>query len=326
MNRRDTVLALLGLGAAPLAGAQQTGKTYRVGYLQTSSRKQQLHLVKAFEDGLVDHGYRIGQNIIIEYRFADGNVERLPGLAAELAQLKVDVFLTGANPPTVAARQSTKSIPIVMAFGNDPVGSGLVASLARPAGNITGLTSDTGDEIYGKRLELLREVVPKLSRVAVLWNADYAPNRNRLKLMNEIAPKLKLELLSKEMRGPDDFKTVFDAIANERVHALLLMLDTMVFNYRDRIGSLVTKHRLPAISEAGDLADAGLLLTYGVNARDLWRQAAAYVDKILKGANPADLPVAQPTKFELVVNLKTAKALGLKIPQSVLLRVDRAIE
>ena len=324
MNRRNAVITFLALGAAPFARAQQAGRIPRVGYLQTSTRKQQLHLVKAFEDGLSDHGYRVGQNILIEYRFADGDVERLPALAAELVQLKVDVILTGANPPTVAAWKATKTIPIVTAFGNDPVGTGLIASLARPGGNVTGLTSDTGDEIYGKRLELLREVVPKLSRVAVLWNSGFAPNRDRLKAISESARKLKLELRSKEMRGPDDLNTVFDAMANERVHALLVVLDTMVFNSRDQIGSLAAKHRLPAISEG--MVDAGFLLNYGADPRDLWRQAAAYVDKILKGAKPGELPIEQPTTFELVVNMKTAKAMGLAVPQSILLRAERVIE
>ena len=326
MNRRDTVIAMLALGAAPFARAQQVGRIPRVGYLQTSTRKQQLHLVKAFEDGLSDHGYRVGQNLLIEYRFADGDVARLPALAAELVQLQVDVILTGANPPTVAAWKITKAIPIVTAFTSDPVGAGLIASLARPAGNVTGLTSDTGDEIYGKRLELLREVVPTLSRVAVLWNPDFPPNQRRWTAIREIARKLKLELVSKEMRGPEDFKPVFDAVAKERVRALLVLFDTMVFNYRDQIGNLIAKQRLPTISEATDMAEVGLLLTYGVDPRDLWRQAATYVDKILKGAKPSDLPVAQPTKFELVVNLKSAKSLGIKVPQSVLIRADRVIE
>jgi putative ABC transport system substrate-binding protein len=326
MNRRDTVLALLALVAAPLAEAQQTGKTYRVGYLQASTRKQQLHLVKAFEDGLYDRGYRVGQNIVIEFRFADGRLERLPALATDLVQLNVDVIVTGSNPSTIAARQATKTIPIVMTFGNDPVGAGLIASLARPAGNVTGVTADTGDEILGKRLELLTEVVPRLSRVAVLWNPNFAPNQNRWKVTTDVARKLGLELRSMEARGPDDLESAFHAMAKDRAQALLVLVDPVLFNYRDQIGSLATTNRLPAISELGDLAVAGLLLSYGVDPRDLWRRAGGYVDKILKGDKPADLPVEQPTKFELVINMKAAKALGPKIPQSLLIRADRVIE
>lgn len=309
-----------------MVGAQQTGKIYRVGYLQGSTREQQLHLVKAFEDGLRDLGYRDGQNIVIEYRFADARMERLPALAADLVRLNVDAILTGSNPGTVAAKQATKTIPIVMAFGNDPVGAGLIASLARPGGNITGVTADTGDEIYGKRLELLKDVIPKFSRVAVLWNPDFAPNQGRWRVTSDAARKRGLQVLSMEARGSGDLQSAFDAMTKERANALLVLLDPIMFNYRDQIGTLATKNRLPVISEARDQAVAGLLLTYGVDPRNLWRRAAGYVDKILKGAKPSDLPIEQPTKFELVINGKTAKALGIKIPNSILLQADEVIQ
>ena len=325
MRRREFLASLVAL-AAGNAGAQQTGKIYRVGYLQGSTREQQLHLVKAFEDGLRDLDYRVGQNIVIEYRFADARMERLPALAADLVRLNVDAIVTGTNPSTVAARQATTTIPIVMAFGNDPVGAGLIASLARPGGNVTGVTADTGDEIFGKRLELLKNIVPKLSRVAVLWNPDFAPNQGRWKVTSDAVRKLGLQVLSMEARGSDDLESAFNAMVKERANALLVLLDPVLFNYRGQIGTMATKNRLPAVAELRDMAVAGLLLTYGVDPRGAWRRAAGYVDKILKGAKPSDLPIEQPTKFEMVINLKTAKALGLTIPQSVLLRADEVIE
>ena len=316
----------LGILAAPLAAdAQQPGKVYRIGYLQTSTREQQLHLVKAFEEGLRDLGYVVGRNVIMEYRFAEARPERLPALAADLVRLNVDVIVTGINSNTVAAKQATMTIPIVMANSIDPVGAGFVASLARPGGNITGLSQDTGDEIYGKRLELLKDILPSLSRVAVLWNPDFTPNQNRWKAMADAARKLGLTLLSVEARGLDDLERSFASMKRERAGAFVVMSDGVLFNYRDRIGSLATRNRLSAISTVREYAEAGLLLSYGASLPDLWRRAAVYVDKILKGAKPRDLPIEQPTKFELVINLKTAKALRLTIPDSVFIRADEVI-
>jgi len=321
------ILALtLGILAAPLAAdAQQPGKVYRIGYLQTSTREQQLHLIKAFEEGLRNLGYVVGQNVVIEYRFAEAKLERLPGLAADLVRLNVDVIVTGINSNTVAAKQATATIPIVMANSIDPVGAGFVASLARPGGNITGGTQDTGDEIFGKRLELLKDILPRLSRVGVLWNPTFAPNQGRWKATAGAAGKLGLALLSAEMRGPDDLERAFASITKERAGGLLVMGDGVLFTYRGQIGSMAIRNRLPAISTVREYAEAGLLLTYGPSLPDLWRRAAVFVDKILKGTKPGDLPVEQPTKFELVVNLKTAKALGLTIPRSVLGRADEVI-
>ncbi len=322
---RLAVLALAILGMPLAADAQPAGKVYRVGYLQTSTREQQLHLVKAFEDGLRDLGYRVGQNVVIEYRFAEARPERLPSLAAELVRLKVDVIVTGINSNTVAAKQATTTIPIVMANSIDPVGAGFVANLARPGGNITGVTQDTGDEMFGKRLELLKDILPRLSRVGILWNPAFAPNQGRWKATADAAGKLGLALLSVEMREPDDLERAFASIRKERAGGLVVMSDGVLFTYRDRIGSMAISNRLPAISTVSEWAEAGLLLTYGASLRDLWRRSATYVDKILKGAKPGDLPVEQPSKFELVVNLKTAKALGLTIPRSVLGRADEVI-
>jgi putative ABC transport system substrate-binding protein len=328
MNRRAFLTALSGgLVAAPLAAdAQQTGRVYRVGYLQTSAREQQLHLIKAFEEGLRDRGYRVGQNVVIEYRFAQARLERLPELAAGLVRLKVDVIVTGINSNTIAAKQATTTIPIVMANGVNPVGAGLVASLARPGGNITGLTQDTGDEINGKRVELLKDILPKLLRIAVLWNPDFAPNQARLKATADAARKLGLALLSVEARGLDDLERAFASMIKERADALVVLGDAVLFNYRSQIGSMATRIRLTAIANVREWAEAGLLLSYGVSLPDLWRRAATYVDKILKGAKPGELPIEQPSKFELVINLKSAKALGLTLSQSFVARSDEVIQ
>jgi putative ABC transport system substrate-binding protein len=331
IKRRAFIAALAGAaatGAWPLtARAQQSaGRVHRIGYLQGSSREQQLHLVKAFEDGLRNLGYRIGENIVIEYRFANAEMERLPALAADLVRLGVDIIVTGNNPNTVAAMQATMTIPIVMTNGVDPVSAGVIASLARPGGNVTGLTQDTGDEIYGKRLELLKDTLPNLSRVAVLWNPDFATNLGRLKAMREAAQALGLTLLPVEWRGPDALEQAFATMVRERAQALVVLGDPVLFNYRGQIAATVLRNRLPAVSAVREQAEAGLLLAYGVDLRDLWRRAAVFVDKIFKGAKPGDLPVEQPTKFELVINLKAAKALGITIPAGLLLRADEVIE
>jgi putative ABC transport system substrate-binding protein len=328
MDRRAFLGALALAAALPReARAQPAGRVYKVGYLQTSTREQQLHLIKAFEESLRDLGYRVGQNVVIEYRFAQARLERLPELAADLVRLKVDVIVTGVNSNTIAAKQATTTIPIVMANGSDPVGAGLVASLARPGGNITGLTSDTGDEITGKRVELLKEILPKLSRVAVLWNPDLvSATQARLTAAADAARKLRRAPLPVEARGLDDLERAFASMIKERAGALVVLGGAVRFNYRGQIGSMATRNRLPAIAGVKEYAEAGLLLIYGVSQPDLWRRAATYVDKILKGAKPADLPVEQPTKFELVINLKTAKALGLTLPQSFVARADEVIQ
>jgi putative tryptophan/tyrosine transport system substrate-binding protein len=329
MQRRKFILALGGAAVAwPRAGhAQQpAGRVYRVGCLQIASREQTLHFIKAFEAGLRSLGYRVGENVAIEYRFANGELERLPALAADLVRLGVDVIVTGSNPNTVAAMKATKTIPIVMTNVIDPIGTGLVASLARPGGNVTGLTSDTGSEILGKRLELLKETLPNLSRVGILWNPDSVFARTRLTSMREAARALGLTLVSVEARGLNALEQAFETMVREQMQSFILLTDAVLFNYRQQIGVMALRNRLPAASNLREFAEAGLLLTYGVDLRDLFRRAAVFVDKIFRGVKPAELPVEQPTKFELVINLKTAKALGLTVPPTLLSRADDVIE
>jgi putative ABC transport system substrate-binding protein len=328
VKRCAFIAALGGAATLPLAArAQQpAGRIYRVGYLALGSREQQLGLTKAFVEGLRRLGYRVGENVVIEYRFADGATERVPVLAAELVRLGVDVIAAGNTANTVAARKATTTIPIVMANSIDPVGAGLVTNLARPGGNVTGFTQDTGDELNGKRLELLKEILPNISRVGILWNPDFAANRNRLTWMREVSRPRGLTLVSAEVRGLDALEPAFATMVAERAQAFLVFGDPMVFNYRGQIGVMALRERLPAISAAREFAEAGLLLTYGANLRDLFRRVAFFIDKIFKGAKPGDLPVEQPIKFELVVNLKTAKALGLDVPDKLLALADEVIE
>ncbi len=330
MKRREFI-TLLGGGAAatwPLAvrAQQPPGRVYRVGYLAVASREQQIHLSKAFEEGLRSLGYRVGENVVIEYRFANGQLERLPALAADLVRLSVDVIVTGNTSNTVAAMKATTTIPIVMTTSADPIGAGLVASLARPGGNVTGFAQDTGGEINGKRLELLRETLPNLSRVGILWNPDFAPNQSRLTSMREVTRALGLTLVPAEASGLDALEQAFAAMVRERAQAFVVLAEPVLFNCRSQIAVMALRDRLPAISSGREFAEAGLLLAYGVDFRNLFRGAAVFVDKIFKGAKPADLPVEQPTKFELVMNLKTAKALGLDVPPTLLARVDEVIE
>jgi putative ABC transport system substrate-binding protein len=329
MQRREFISLLGGAAVAwPLTARAQgpAGRVYKIGYLQISTREQQLHLIKAFEDGLRNLGYRIGENVVIEYRFANAEMERLPALAADLVWLGVDVIVTGTNPNTVAAMQATATIPIVMTSSVDPIGAGLIANLARPGGNVTGLTQDTGDEIFGKRLELVKDTLPNLSRVGILWNPDFAHNLGRLKSTREAAQAMGLTLVPAEARGLDDFEHAFATMVRERVQAFMVLGEPVMFSYRDQIGVMAIRNRLPGLSIGREYAEAGLLMAYGADLRDIFRRAVVYVDKILKGAKAADLAVEQPTKFELVVNLKTAKALGLAIPSGILARADEVIE
>jgi putative ABC transport system substrate-binding protein len=251
--------------------------------------------------------------------------ERLPDLAAELVRRKVDIIVAATNPAIQAAREATRTIPIIMATSADPVEDGLVASLSRPGGNITGLTLEVTPETYGKRLQLLKEVVPKASRVAVLWNPTLPLNAARWTVTEGAARKHGVTLLSVEVRGPDDFEGAFATMTRKRVGGLIIFGDPLIFGRRDQTVGLAARNRLTAIYPWREPVEAGGLMAYGTNLSDLFRRAATYVDKILKGAKPADLPVEQPTRFELVINLKTAKALGLTIPQSVLIRADQVI-
>jgi putative ABC transport system substrate-binding protein len=329
MKRRAFITLFGGTAATwPLAArAQQpAGRVYRIGCPWIPTREQTLHYIKAFEEGLRSVGYRVGENVVIEYRFANAEIERLPALATELVGLGVDVIVTTFNPSTVAAMKATTTIPIVMTSGVDPVSTGLVASLARPGGNVTGLAADAGSEILGKRFELLKETLPNLSRLGILFNPDVALNRSRQTSMTETARTLGLTLVPVEARGVDELEQAFATMVRERAQAFVLQGDSVLSNYRGHIAEMALRNRLPAASLVRELAEAGFLLTYGADIRDLYRRSAAFVDKIFKGAKPADLPIEQPTKFELVINLKTAKALGVDVPLSIQQRADEVIE
>ncbi len=329
MKRRDFIALLGGATAAwPLAArAQQpAGRVYRVGYLSIGSREQTLHFIKAFEEGLRSLGYRVGENVIIEYRFANGEMERLPANVADVVRLGVDIIVATSNPIVVAAKKATTTIPIVMTNGLDPVSAGLVASLARPGGNVTGLAVDAGGEILGKRFELLKETLPNLSRLGILWNPDFAFTRTRQTSMAETARTLGLTTIPVEARGLDELEQAFATMVRERAQAFVMQGDSVLYNYRSQIAEMALRNRLPAASLQRELAEAGFLLTYGADIPDLYRRSAVFIDKIFKGAKPADLPVEQPTKFQLVINLKTAKALGVEVPTSLLQRADEVIE
>jgi ABC-type uncharacterized transport system substrate-binding protein len=305
-----------------LAYAQQPKKVPRIGFLSATGPQPRN---EAFREGLRELGYVEGQNIVIEWRFAEGKPDRISHNAAVLVGLKVDIIVTTGPTDTRAAKAATASIPIVMAQDSDPVGNGFVASLARPGGNITGL-SNLSSEISGKRLELLKEIIPKLSRVAALGTSTEPGNAQGLRDTELAADALGVQLQSLDVSGPKDVETAFRAASKERAQAVLVLASAVLTAHRAQIIELAVKSRLPAIYNRGDYAEEGGLMSYGVRLADLFRRAATYVDKILKGAKPADLPVEQPTKFELVINLKTAKQIALTIPPNVLARADRVIK
>jgi putative tryptophan/tyrosine transport system substrate-binding protein len=322
-----TVVLALGLLAAPLtADAQQAGKMPRIGFLRATSPSDSPHLLDAFRQGLRELGWVEGQNIVIDYRFAEGRFDRLPDLAAELVRLKVDIIVASPTPAALAAKNATGTIPVVGVSLTDPVGLGLIASLARPGGNVTGVSYSVGTDIFGKDLELLKEVVPKVRRVAVLSNPDGPAQPLTISNIKGAARSLGLQLQLVEARGPGDFDGAFAAMVRERVGALFVVTDPAFIPHRARLVNLAAKNRLPSIFTQRADVEAGGLISHGPNFADMYRRAATYVDKILKGAKPAELPVEQPTKFELVINLKTAKALGLTIPQSLLRRADQVLE
>jgi len=325
ISRRGFLAGSVALLAAPLAAeAQQTGRMYRIGYLGEGTPENALVLEESLRE-LGYLGYVEGRNLVVERRFAAFKYDRLPDLAAELVRLKPDVLVTGGNPGIAALRQATATVPIVMAWASDPVGAGLVTSLARPGGNITGLTLGTGPEFITKELQILSEVVPKLSRVAIVREA-YRRGAAETAALESAARKLGLTILFADVRTTSDIEGAFATITRSRAGAILILGGNTTWASRQQLADLAVQHRLPGICLFRGYAEAGLLLTYGPNREDLNRRAAAYTDKILKGARPADLPVAEPTKFELVINLKTAKALGLTIPPSLLLRADQVIE
>ena len=318
------IVAIL-LAVAGIAEAQQPKKISRIGFLIGSSPTAIAARIEAFRQGLRDLGYVEGKNIVIEWRYAEGKLDRLPALAAELVRLKIDIIGTGSPATTRAAKEATVTIPIVMAQDTDPVANGFVASLARPGGNITGL-STLAPELSGKQLELLKETVPRLSRVAVLGNSTVPGNAQALKEMELAAGAFKVQLQYVDVLDLKDIETAFRAVSKGRADAVLVLGNPIFLSQRIQITDLAVKSRLPAIYERPEYVDDGGLMTYGVNINELYRRAATYVDKILKGAKPADLPVEQPTKFELVINLKTAKQIGLAIPPNVLARADKVIK
>ena len=327
IQRRSFLITAGALIAAPLVDAQQAAGITRIGFL-ANSQTALGHLRDAFVQGLGDLGYVEGRNLVIEYRFAEGKLDQFPALAAELVALKVKVIVAPPTPAAEAAKQATKTIPIVFAGVGDPVGSGLVTSLARPGGNVTGL-SGLAAELVGKRLELLKQAVPGVSRVAVLRVPGALGERvekDMLKAADVAARALGVQPQFIEARGPDEFARAFSAMTSARAGALTVLPANMFLREHRRLVDLAAKNRLPAVYTSREFVDAGGLMSYGAHQPDLFRRAATYVDKILKGAKPGDLPIEQPTKFELVINLKTAKDLGLTIPPSVLARADDLIQ
>ncbi len=321
---RIGVIATLGLLVAPLAAdAQPPMKVPRIGFL--SGGLPGGPYVDAFRQGLREIGYVEGQNIAIEYRYGEGKFDQLPALADELVRLKVDAIVAGGTPPILAAKPATNMIPIIMVTSQDPVAIGLVTSLARPGGNITGLTC-FAPELSGKRLELLKEAVPGLIRVAVLANPAEPTTPFDSATTEAAARTLGMQLQILHVRGADELESAFSAMVREHRRALNTLPSVMLFGLRERIADLAAKNRLPAMFDFREYVDAGGLMSYGPSLRDLFRRGAAFVDKILKGAKPSDLPVERPTRFELVVNGKTAKALGLTMPPSVLVRADQVIQ
>jgi len=317
------VVALLAV--AVMTEAQQPTKVPRIGYLAAAPASANLARIGAFRQGLRELGYTEGKNIVIEYRYAEGKPDRLSELADELVRLNVDAIVTAGPTVTRAAKEATATIPIVMAFAGDPVGSGFVASLARPGGNITGLSS-LSPEISGKQLELLKEIVPKLSRVAILGSSTEPANPQSLKEIELAAGAFGVQLQYLDVLGPKDIETAFRTASKRRADAILVLPSAVFNTHRKQIADLAKMSRLPAIFYAPEWVEDGGLVSYGVSFTDLYRRAATYVDKILKGRKPADLPVEQPTKFELLINLKAAKQIGLTIPPNVLVRADKVIK
>jgi putative tryptophan/tyrosine transport system substrate-binding protein len=318
------LIAVVLLAVAVIAEAQQPKKVPRIGFLATVSPSTISDRVEAFRQGLRELGYVEGKNIVVEWRYAEGKLDRLPALAAELVRLKTDIIVTAGPQATRRAKEATVTIPIVMGFDNDPVGSGFVASLPRPGGNITGL-STLAPEISGKQLELLKEIVPKLSRVAVLGDSNEPGNAQALKEVELAAGAFKVQLQYLDVLNLKDIENSFQSASKQRAGAVIVLAGPVMPAHRTEVVNLAAKNRLPAMYFRSDFVEAGGLMTYNVNYNDLFRRAATFVDKILKGRTPADLPIEQSTKFELIINLKAAKQIGLTIPPNVLARADRVI-
>jgi len=326
MNRKPFAVVLCAMLFALCSSvqAQQATKIPRIGYLTVASLSSNVARIEAFRRGLRELGYVEGKNVVIAWRSAEGKFERQDELAAELVQLKVDVIVSSGPTMTQAAKEATATIPIVMAQDSDPVGNGFVASLARPGGNITGL-SVLAPELSGKQLELLKEILPKLSRVAVLGNSNEPANAKTLKEIESAAKSFGVQVQPLDAQAPKDIAPAFRAATKARADAVLVLASAIVTDHRTQIANLALKSRLPAIYGSSIWVSDGGLMSYGTSLADLSRRAATYVDKILKGAKPAEIPVEQPTKFEFIINLKTAKQIGLTIPPNVLARADRVI-
>jgi len=327
-REKAVVLGALALAATlwtatPVTG--QTAKVWKIGILEPFNAAVRAQLVTAFRQGLREQGYEEGRNIVLEPRFADGKLERLPGLAAELVGLRVDVIVASSSQAIQAAQNATRTIPIVMTTVGDPVGPGFVASLARPGGNITGLTIQA-PELIAKRLQLLKEAVPQVARVAVIWDPAIIHEVHGYQEAETAARSLGVRLLSTNIARAEDLEPAFAAVAQDGADGLLVFENALTSNNGKRIVELALRHRLPGVYGLRDLAEAGGLIAYGPSRAENYRRAAIYVDKILKGAKPSDLPVEQPTKFELAINLKTAKTLGVTIAPSLLVRADQVIE
>jgi len=331
MRFRPALLLSLFLGPTLLfavlttAEAQQPGKLYRVGFLGNSTAALEAHLVGPFREGLGDVGYVEGQNLLVEYRWAEGKYERFPALISELIAQKVEVIVTAGTPATLAVKKATTSVPLVIVAVGDPVGTGIVRSLSQPGGNITGVTS-ISTEMDGKRLELLREVVPTVSHIAVLWNAASPVQLLAEQQVQAAAQVLRMKVLSLGVRTEKEIEDAFGVMVRERPDALLVLTDRLLLHHRARIMEFAAQHRLPGVHGYREMVEVGGLISFGPSYADMHRRAAYFVDRILKGAKPADLPVERPAKFDLVINLKTAKALGLTIPPSVLLRATEVIQ
>jgi putative ABC transport system substrate-binding protein len=320
------ILALLAFGAVPLAAkAQPRGKVYRIGVLDTTPAAFNALNMNAFRQGLREVGYAEGQNLEIVYRASDGRNERFPDLASELVRLKVDLILTRGTPAAAAAKSATRTIPVVMAASGNPVDAGLIASLGRPGGNVTGLSAQMADA-YEKRLELLKELLPHLKRIAALCNMSNPAIPSEWKVVEASARSLGVEPQLLDVRRSEELGRAFDAAAEQRADALVVWLDGLLLANRQPIIERAAKQRLPAIYASVEFVEAGGLISYGVSYPHLYRKAATYVDRIFKGAKPADLPIEQPAHFELAINLRTAKALGITVPRSILLRADKVIE
>jgi putative ABC transport system substrate-binding protein len=327
-SRRAFIRTVAGslLGVQAVASAQQPGRVYRLGYLSQPTRESVAQVLDAFLKKLRDLGWVDGRNLIIEYRWADGDAGRLPGLAAELVRAKVDVIVAPAGAAAIAAKKATSTIPIVMIFAIDPIELGLVTNLRNPGGNVTGTTFAVSREIYGKQLQLLKEAVPHASRVALLENPADPGWSIQHREVEAAAQAMGLRLQRATARGPEEFDAAFAAMGREQANALYVSSSSLWIVHRKELAELALKYRLPTMFNYREMVEAGGLMAYAVNMSDFIGRAAVYVDKILRGANPADLPIEQPTKFELVINLKTVRALGLTIPPALVQRADDVIQ